>query len=139
MTARFAAAPPVESSDLDPGGVGLMLVGGTVLGCMMVDTGRLAAPFCLALDAAAVRAHGYDIAVERTSWRPHAGAGLEVGLSWPKDAVVRLGTRIRAVAAVLRPSFGVEGAGEVHRAAPVTGHLLVGMEVVPGARGRPRE
>ena len=102
-------------------------------GCYLWSHRDLSFPLCLGFEAGAVRAVPRDFDRARTRVLPWVAPSLAAGVVWRLHPVVRLFGQARVLAPVVRPQVVfTDSAGEtreLHRAAPVSGRFLVGLEM----------
>lgn len=132
--ALASSGPGADVSEPDNASVGLVLALAGATACVVPLAGQVALRSCIGLDVGAVHGRGVDLAENRAAWSPLVAPAIETGLSWPQNRRVRLLMRARARVHALRPSFAVQGLGEVHRAGVVGGHVMLGMEAVLSRR-----
>jgi hypothetical protein len=111
------------------GRIGLWSLGGRGCGVLGVTRLALEFPLCAGIEAGVMRGDpvGERVANAETARRPWLAADGSAGLAWVPRRFLALVVQAELVVPILRTGFRV-GDLEVHRAGPVAGRGLVGLE-----------
>jgi hypothetical protein len=125
-----ALFPRTERAASDPDvGARLWSWGVGARGCASPATRRVSFPICLGAEGGAMVGRGIGLERPAAASRPWVAALLGPRLVW--RPIRRLGVWVGAdlVVALVRPGFGIDFVGPVHRAGVVSGRGGAGLEV----------
>lgn len=99
-------------------------------GCAVPRLGSLEFPVCLGFEAGGMRGRGSgDAITPANDWRPWLAVVVGPTLAWRFTRRLALLVQADLVVPVVRPSFTVDGFGEVYRAGQAAGRAGLGLEV----------
>ena len=109
---------PVAGVETQFGGLG-----GQLYACTLQPIAVLSLAGCASFRAAAVRAQSEGALEEGDETAPYYGIGAFVGLTYPREGVLRLRIEAGFAASLDRPRFEIENLSEVHRVSAFVGDL----------------
>lgn len=111
-------------------GATLGLYAGGVRGCQRVFPGTLSIDGCLGVEAGGMYGQGRGIRDPDSSTVLYFAGTAGVALRGDGGTLPGV-IAIEAVVPASRPAFTIEGYGEIYRSAPISGRVLIGVEVGP--------
>jgi hypothetical protein len=98
-------------------------------GCVVPEVGKVSFPLCAGAEAGQMVGRGTGIENPVVGGQPWLGVAIAPHVAW--YPIPRLGVVFGAdlLVSVLRPGFGIDYVGPLHRAAPVAGRGKLGLEV----------
>jgi hypothetical protein len=113
--------PSARTLDGYDGGASFQLVGGSLRACATV-VGPLVV--CLGLDLAALRGEGFGLTQNRTRYLLYKAGRIEAAAAIPVGGGVELGLGASLLVPIGRPTFVVDGAGEIFRVGEIAGQVF---------------
>lgn len=128
LAAVWLAPRPTSPRDGLTAHIGLLAA--QLRGCAVPRLGALEFPVCLGFEAGGMRGRGSGDAIKPAiDWRPWLAVVLGPTLAWRFTRRLALVVQADLVVPLVRPSFAVDGFGEVYRAGQAAGRAGLGLEV----------
>lgn len=110
-------------------GAKIMTLSGALDACFVPGRGRVSVPLCLGVEAGAFRARGEGLDNVQTRYRPHLAPRIGTGVEF--EATEHLSVVFSATTPLLtlRPSFEINGLGELYIAPVASLRLLAGLHL----------
>jgi hypothetical protein len=131
LTAFGALFAAVDATASQGGGGEFRLWTAGVLTCFDEPLRGYTLSGCGGFELGRMNGRGIGVSASRERSARWQAARLEMGVTLPAVGPLAVAIRAAAVLPLYRPEFVLDGTEVVHRAAPVTGRFLVGLEIHP--------
>ena len=114
-----------------------LLLAGSLHACARPGRGALELPLCAGVEAGGMRGAARGPTADRAAFMPWVAVVLGVGAAWRVRPRLALWSALELVGGAVRPNFVLRGGGDtvgLFRPSPVSGRLLVGLELRLGDR-----